>query len=126
MSSVFVPVSYSNLIVNGNQGASPNTNPLNYVPHEELATKPPAESWGDNAQATRVLRCRWQDRMNLAWQLLGGPCYLGAVQCKIQRVVQHGRHSCFQPAPIPLQPAIGLHRGQYGVGGQPDKGWVAG
>ena len=78
MSSVWVPVSYSNLIVTGNKGASPVTNPLNYVSHTELSNNPPKESCGDNAQATRVLRCRWQDRWTLAWQLGGGPCYLGA------------------------------------------------
>jgi hypothetical protein len=78
MSSVWVPIAYSNLIVAGNLGTSPVTNPLNYVPHTELSNRPPTESAGDNAHATRVLRCRWQDRWTLAWQLGGGPCYLGA------------------------------------------------
>jgi len=78
MSSVWVPVAYSNLIVAGNLGTSPVTNPLNYVPHTELSNRSPTEIAGDNAHATRVLRCRWQDRWTLAWQLGGGPCYLGA------------------------------------------------
>ena len=130
MSSVFVPVSYSNLIVNGNQGASPNTNPLNYVPHEELATKPPAESWGDNAQATRVLRCRWQDRMNLAWQLLGGPCYLGAAgsptaaqyNAKYSVSSSTGDIAVFSPHQYPYNPQLVCTAVSMASEGNPIKG----
>ncbi len=71
---------YTSTIYTGNQGASPNTDPTKYVPHQELeygAGKGPEEQFGDNGHAKRVLRCRWQDRMTLIWQLLGGPIILG-------------------------------------------------
>lgn len=60
----------------------PITNPTSYVPFAEIETTPsegPNENFGDNAHAKRVLRCRWQDRMTLIWQLLGGPIILGSL-----------------------------------------------
>ena len=71
---------YTNVIKPANIGYVTNGNPLLYVPHTEVcegASKGPSEEFGDNASAKRVLRCKWQDRMTLAWQLLGGPTILG-------------------------------------------------
>lgn len=89
MASIGTFTTYQNLIgggstspgANGNIGTIPNSNPLLYVPHQELAAGiagGPEEFMGDNAHAQRVLRCYWQDRLTLAWQLLGGPIQLGA------------------------------------------------
>lgn len=82
--AIFTFSDYQNLIVPGNAGpqTGPNTNPLKYVWHTELAagrSQGPEESWGENASGKRTLRCRWQDRMTLAWQLLGGPITIGGV-----------------------------------------------
>jgi hypothetical protein len=71
---------YTSTIYPGNKGASPNTDPTKYVPFSEIQygkSGGPEESFGDNGHAKRVLRCRWQDRMTLIWQLLGGPIILG-------------------------------------------------
>lgn len=81
--AVITFTSYTNVIMPGNAGPqppTPDTSPLLYVWHTELAagrSSGPEEDFGDNAHAKRVLRCRWQDRMTLAWQLLGGPTILG-------------------------------------------------
>ena len=78
--TVFTFTTYTNVIYTGNKGYTTNGNPLQYVPHTEVcegASKGPTEDFGDNAHAKRVIRCKWEDRMTLAWQLLGGPTILG-------------------------------------------------
>lgn len=78
--SVITFNTYTNVVVKNNKGYTTNGNPLLYVPHTEIAagrSSGPEEDFGDNAHAKRVLRCKWQDRMTLAWQLLGGPTIMG-------------------------------------------------
>lgn len=126
--------SYTNLIQTGNKGTSPVTNPLNYVPHTELCAGSgagtPTETFGDNATGKRVLRCRWQDRVTLAWQLLGGPCVLGqkgaptAAQynTKYSKSASDGDIALFSPHQYPYNPQLFCRNVSIVPEGNPIKG----